>query len=204
MQNANGRLDSFAAKPQGEPRPYETMIILGPSGFGKSALADELSESYRAAGGREWVIDPMGNWPGHPGQFRYTNARDLDEHLHRLKSAGPGRIIFDDADLYYRHPTDARMEIVVGNRHMQKDVILIARRPQGLHKDFFQIASSMALFHMRQQYAREYIENEFEVPGITRKIPREKFRYLYVHRETGAMKVYATRPRATITASDLR
>jgi hypothetical protein len=195
-------------------RQYETIVVVGPSGYGKSSFTDEIRANYRKQNPSWgiWIIDPVGNWPRHI----YNNPRgegfafwpgvgkQLDIELAKLKTSGPGLIIGDDADFYMRHPTDARLEIIIGNRHWQKDMIWVARRPQGLPKDLFQVATALAIFHQQQQYAREYIATELEEPRISREIPREKFKYLYVHRESGGRKVYATQKRATVTISDIQ
>lgn len=188
---------------------YESMIIVGPSGFGKTSLADELQTRYvadaraRGAKGNVWICDPAHNWPQHPGRF-WPGMSGIDDALIKHKTSGPGLLIFDDADLYYRHPTDARLELIVANRHWQKDVMMVARRPQGIHKDVFQNADTIAIFNMRQAYAREYINREMEDETISRQIPTERFRYLLIHRPSDTKAVFSTQQRTTVTASDIR
>lgn len=212
----------FSSTPQGNPRPYESLIIIGPSGYGKTSLVDEILTGYRRKGGNVWVVDPARSWTHHPdlcpercagahGHLRRIpwTVRDggdeLDRQLERMETIGPGMLIFDDADLYYKHPTDARMEIIVANRHWQKDVVMIARRPQGIPKDIFQIADSIACFCMRQAYARHYLKDEFNDEGqLVRMIPTEKYKYLYVHRPTNTYAILSTKPRTSVTAADMR
>lgn len=194
---------------------YESMVVVGPSGYGKSSLLDEVGERYVKEGqGKVWCVDPVGNWTGvkwvtriwGPGTPAGMDFRRLDQELLKLFTAGPGMILNDDADFYYRHPTDTRMQLVIGNRHAQKDMIYVARRPQGLHKDIFQIADTLAIFCQRQVYARQYIADElsgdFEGQQIVRAIPKDKFQYLLVHRPTATMKVMTTKQRVVKTASD--
>jgi hypothetical protein len=189
-------------KPFSESRAtYETVIVLGPSGYGKSSYVDETQEKYRARGGRVWVIDPASNWLHHPGRV-WRGLENLDKDLRKLQTVGPGLIVFDDADLYFRHPTGARLEIIVANRHWQKDVMVVSRRPQGIHKDLFMIADSLVLFCQRQAYARAYLAKELDDATLVRKIPSEKFRYLFVHRPTNTHAIQSTTPRKVVTASD--
>lgn len=180
---------------------YETVIVLGPSGYGKSSYVDETQEKYSARGGKVWVVDPASNWLHHPGRV-WTGLENLDSELAKLQRAGPGLIVFDDADLYFRHPTGARLEIIVANRHWQKDVMVVSRRPQGIHKDLFMIADSLVLFCQRQAYARQYLAKELDSAALVKKIPKEKFHYLFIHRPTDSYAVQQTKPRAVITASD--
>jgi GTPase SAR1 family protein len=202
-QTAQAAPQSFASeKPaQGSHATYDTIIIMGPSGFGKTALADELLTGYEKRGGMTWIVDPFNNWPHHPRRW-WGGKAALDAWLDKMARSGPGMIAFDDADLYMRFPTATRLDFVVGNRHLQKHQLFITRRPQGIHKDIFQIASALAVFHQRQQYARDYLNKEID-DKFSRRIPREKFQYLYHHVDTSLEAVYSTKPRAVVTASDI-
>lgn len=180
---------------------YETVIALGPSGYGKSSYVDETQEKYAARGGKVWVIDPAANWLHHPGRI-WNGLDTLDEDLAKLKTMGPGLIVFDDADLYYRYPTGARLEFVVANRHWQKDLMIVSRRPQGIHKDLFMVADTLVLFCQRQAYARQYLAKELDDAALVRKIPQERFHYLIVHRPSETHALAQTKPRKVVTASD--
>lgn len=194
---------------------YESMAVVGPSGYGKTSALDEIIERYAKEGqGKVWAIDPTGAWIGHRSVIRIWGPKTqagmsfsmLDSAIVRLMTAGPGMLLCDDADFYYRHPTDVRMQLVIGNRSAQKDMVYVARRPQGLHKDIFQICETLLLFCQRQAYARKYLADElssdFEKRQIIRMIPREKFQYLHVHRPTATAQVKVTKQRKLIVSSD--
>jgi hypothetical protein len=173
-------------------RHFQMGVILGPPAHGKTSLTDEMDEAYRRKGGRVIIVDPSNNWPG---RGVWPGMAGLDKYLDTLRTSGPALLILDDADRYMRFPTNARLELMTSFRHWQKDVILVSRRPQGIPKDAIANADWLAVFAVREVYARRYIAEQIGRREVMKALPTERYQYLYFHQETGAFKVFSTKAR---------
>ncbi len=183
-----------ASKDLTAARDFQMGVILGPPAHGKTSLTDEIDEHYRSRGGRSIIVDPSNNWPG---RGVWPGMKGLDRYLDSLRTSGPALLILDDADRYMRFPTNARLELMTSFRHWQKDVLLVSRRPQGIPKDAIANADWLAIFAVREVYARRYIAEQIGRREVMKAIPQERYQYLYWHQESGAFKVYGTKARKT-------
>lgn len=200
------------AEPTTPRRDYEMGVVLGPPAHGKTSFVDALAAAYASRGGRVVVVDPNDAWRGVPhvqavwpeGGIRGAGGKAaLDDLIATFEHSPPAMLVLDDADKYARHATEVIDDLMTSFRHWKKDVVVVARRPQGIPKDSLANASWLALFACREVYARRYIAEQVGDPAIMTEIPTEPFRFLYVRQDgTFARGLYETAPRAVTTKSD--
>lgn len=198
---------------------YETGMLFGPTGCGKTSTAHEIADAYARQGGRCWAIDPSRAWRGVRGVVSvWPGLRRLDDELGGddpetgavtgLAAEPAGLVIFDDADRYLRRPSQVRDDWMVSFRHFQKDLLIISRRPQGVPKDAVSNATWIALFagSTTDPYARAYLRETFDAQSkeVLRQVPTEPYQYLYCYRVGGvwSLERRQTRARPVVTASD--
>ena len=200
-----------SANPEERRREYEMGVVLGPPAHGKTSFVDSLARWYASTGGKVIVVDPNDAWKGVSyvkavwprGGMRGAEGKGaLDELIAGFERSGPAMLILDDADKYARHATEVIDDLMTSFRHWQKDVVVVARRPQGIPKDSIANASWLALFACREVYARRYIAEQTGDPQIMAEIPTEPFRFLYVRQDgTFARALYETQQREVTTKS---
>lgn len=211
-QPTQSKAKAGASSPTAPTRDYEMLVVLGPPAHGKTSLVDEVALAYAQRGGKVWVVDPNLAWAGVPhvtpvwpkGGIRGADGKgNLDELIAAFETNGPGMLVLDDADKYARHATEVIDDLMTSFRHWKKDVVVVARRPQGIPKDAIANASSLAIFSTREVYARRYIGEQVGDPKITKLIPTVPYQYLY-YRQDGsfAHEIRKTKARAVVTKSD--
>jgi energy-coupling factor transporter ATP-binding protein EcfA2 len=187
---------------------YYTGLLFGPNGCGKTTLAEQIAHTYVRLDGRAWAIDPNGAWEKSPGVKSLWPAEGIagiDELLQDSATWKPGLVILDDADRYFRHPSQIRDDYLTSNRHMRKDLLVISRRPQGIPKDAISNARFVALFpgSLTEVHAHKYFSGVFP-EEILAAVPTKEFHYLLIIREGARWRFsrLRTAPRKLSTKSD--
>lgn len=189
---------------------YYTGVALGPSGSGKTTFAENLALYYHRLGGKVWAIDPNGAWakvPGVKSLWPENGTDGIDDLLLASERWGPGLMIPDDADRYARPNRISQVvyDYMTSNRHMQKDQLWIARRPQGLPKDLFGTFHFLALFAgaLMEPGAYKYLSETFP-DEILDSVPVRPFHYLLITRNGGQWlyEKRKTKPRMIRNHSD--
>ncbi len=187
---------------------YYTGLLFGPNGCGKTTFAEQIAHYYVRLGGRAWAIDPNGAWEKSDGVkslWPPDGIAGIDALLQDSATWKPGLVILDDADRYFRHPSQIRDDYLTSNRHMRKDLLMLSRRPQGIPKDAISNARFVALFpgSLTEVYAHKYFSDVFP-DEILSAVPTKEYSYLLIIRE-GARWQYErrqTKPRGIKTSSD--
>lgn len=192
---------------------YYTGLIFGPNGCGKTTIAEKIALFYARGtnvDGNVWAIDPNGAWEGSDyvkSLWPEDGIPGVDEMLIDSRRWKPGLIIFDDADQYMSHSTQIKTNYLQANRHNKKDMLVLARRPQGIPKDAIAIARFVILFagSLMEVYAREYFEGIYP-QEIIDAVPRTEYHYLLIRRQGGQFSYERrkTTPRKVKLASDKR
>lgn len=175
---------------------YYTGILLGPNGCGKTTIAEQIATYYVRLGGKAWALDPNGAWEeteGVKSLWPKEGTEGIDLMLHDSVRWGPGLMIFDDADSYMRHSTEIQSNYLTRNRHLQKDQLVISRRPQGIPKDAIASVRFIALFagSLTEMHAHKYLRSVFG-DEILSHVPTREWHYLLITRQ-GAIWAYETR-----------
>jgi len=187
---------------------YYSGLLFGPNGCGKTTFAEQIARNYIRLGGRAWAIDPNGAWEKSPGVkslWPKEGIAGIDVLLQSTATWKPGLVILDDADRYFRHPSQIRDDYLTSNRHLRKDLLTLARRPQGIPKDAISIARFIALFpgSLTEVHARKYFAGIFP-DEILDAVPTKEYHFLLIVRD-GARWHYErrkTKPRGIKTSSD--
>lgn len=192
---------------------YYTGVLLGPSGVGKTTLAEQIAFYYLRLGGRAWAIDPNGAWEDSPEingrRVKSLWPKDGDEGVDALliesEKWPAGLMIGDDADRYARYVTQIMRVYMTSNRHMKKDQMWLARRPQGIPKDLFGTMRFICLFagSLMEPGAHKYLSDTFP-DEILDRVPTKPFHYLQLVRDGGRWthEVRKTTKRSIQTKSD--
>lgn len=199
------------ANPTAERDEFEMLTVVGPPAHGKTSLTDEIAADYAKKGGKVWVVDPNLAWAGVSyvkpvwprGGIRGAEGKaSLDDLIAAFENNGPGMLILDDADKYARHATEVLDDLMTSFRHWQKDVVIVARRPQGIPKDAIANSNALAIFATREVHARRYIAEQIGDSKILKLIPTVPHEYLY-YRQDGsfAHEVRKTKARVVVTKS---
>lgn len=183
---------------------YRMVTILGAQASGKTSLVDEWINTYP---GRVLMIDPNAQWGDDPRAVWPGVGSALRDYIESLKGEFSGLIVLDDADRYLSaHTSEGSVwrDLFTSNRHWRVDILVIARRPQGIPKDLIAGSSHLALFRIREPYARKYLGDVIDIPDLAKKIPRQPFKYLWVDVDAGKASLKATKKRAIIVGADVR
>lgn len=208
---ATKREPLLAPDGSGLQETYYTGLIFGPNGCGKTTVAEQIARYYirgTKVRGKVWAIDPNGGWRDSEGVkslWPAEGAGGIDEMLLDSERWGPGLVIPDDADSYIRHSTEIQTNYLTRNRHYRKDLLVIARRPQGIPKDAIASARFVILFagSLTEVWAKKYFRSMFG-DEIINAVPMADHSYLLIVRD-GARWKYERRkttPRSVKTKSD--
>lgn len=159
-------------------RERRVILILGSQGCGKTSVAKALYGRAMSRRERVHILDRNGNlggsWPAND---------DVDDWLaQRLAASGERRptfLVLDDADDYLEHPLPKRSpfkSLFLRNRHLQMDVIVTARRAQGLPGQLLSSVDYLYVFALSSADTRGRKRILEIAPGL--QFPAEKYRFV--------------------------
>lgn len=190
---------------------FHSGLLFGPNGCGKTTLAEQIARYYyrgTKVRGKVWAIDPNGAWEETEGVKSLWPAEGgdgIDAMLIDSERWGPGLMIFDDADAYIRHSTEIQTNYMTRNRHYRKDMLIVARRPQGIPKDAIVSARFVVLFagSLMEKWAKAYFASIYP-EEIIDAVPTTNHHYLLIMRDGGKLSYERrkTSPRKIRTKSD--
>lgn len=174
------------------------ILTLGGTNQGKTLLAKMMCAGYFGpVRGKVIVLDRNGKWraPGPVGEFpedAWTDPAGLERWAARLTGNGKGPpfsemvgaegalLILDDADDYLPTAPNAKTQwrpVMIRNRHLRLDVLVIGHSPATLHKDWFAMCSEIWLFRTFEKNAMEYLSDTLSNLGLdlsSFKVPDRK------------------------------
>lgn len=186
---------------------FSCIGITGSPGSGKTTYQEQLIREAIAAGRKVKIMDPNGQFPrGYlPSGVRgeWPGVAGVDQWIAGNLGKFHGLLVLDDADAYVPKNlsrTSPWLDLFVSFRHYQLDIVFTTRRLQEVPPIMRSCISHAAIFRTRSHLERNIWSSN--IPGLTRKIPREPYQFLFVDMDTMESEVYKTKPRAIETAAD--
>lgn len=182
-----------------EQTTLKTVVILGAPASGKTTLIDKWIKDYRDAGGQVKILDPSAQF-GSAGEWP---SEGPEAYLEGLKGNFSGLLVLDDADRYLSaSPKGIWRDLFTSFRHWGVNLLVVARRPQGVPKDVIASADELVLFRMSEVHARNYLSKLLGF-DVADEIPRDRFKYIKISPfDPDVIEHGTTKPRAIKTKAD--
>jgi GTPase SAR1 family protein len=177
----------------------KTAVILGAPGSGKTTLVESWIADYKKTGGDVVILDPSRQFPGE-GVWPEEGP---EKFLMGLKGKFRGLLVLDDADRYLSAtPRGIWRDLFTSFRHWGVNLLVVARRPQGIPKDVIASADEIIIFRLSEVHARSYL-GKLLGRDVAEDIPRDRFRFLMISPfDPENMEKGQTKPRAIKTVAD--
>ncbi len=185
----------------------KTAVVLGAPGSGKTSLVASWIEDYQKRGGDVLILDPSAQF-GDAGIWPDDGPENF---LLDIKGKFRGLLVLDDADRYLSAtPRGIWRDLFTSFRHWGVNLLVVARRPQGIPKDVIASADEVIIFRLSEVHAKKYLK-ELVGADILEEIPRDRFKFLMVspfepekisHGTTTPRKIKTLADRAVTIAGD--
>ncbi len=193
---------------------YKSACIFGAPGSGKTTLAESIIADYEKRGGRFDILDPHGNFAHHPRARWWYNlpkgqsaTEKAEEWLRSTYGKGPRGLLLDDLDgPIGLHATDFWRDFFSGFRHWQCDLLITARRSQGVPKELVAGSQTIYQFRMMEPGAIKYLADLLNLSReeVLKKLPTKEYEYTKIEPFTHTFAKGKTKKRTHEVAADKR